>query len=200
MKLYGTLFLLALASVSARAQESPPPAPVHDMGDRGYSVDDLERALAPPPPPAPAPVNKGLTTRNLIVVPSGGGARVDPAPAPAAPPPPRKVSIRLQFEFDSAVLTPSSRGDLDKLAAALNRPSLESSRFLISGHTDISGRYERNLQLSKQRAESVRDYLMQQGGVDGGRLVAVGRGSSELIDPAAPRSSVNRRVQIEAID
>jgi flagellar motor protein MotB len=30
--------------------------------------------------------------------------------------------------------------------------------------------------------------------------VAVGRGSTELIDPAAPRSSVNRRVQIEAID
>lgn len=195
MKFHGLLTALALATLSAHAQQNPAPPPVRDLGDRGYSVDDLERALAPAPPTT---VNKGLSTRNLIVVPDTGGGRADPAPAP--PPPARKVSIRLQFELDSAVLTPAARGDLDKLAAALNRPALESSRFLISGHTDVSGRYERNLQLSKQRADSVRDYLVQQGGVDSARLVAVGRGSKELIDPADPRSSVNRRVQIEAID
>jgi outer membrane protein OmpA-like peptidoglycan-associated protein len=197
MKSYGLLTVLALALAPVAAQQNPQgtPPPVHDMGDRGYSADDIERALAPPAPPA-APVSKGLT-RNLIIVPSnGGGGR----PPDTTPPPPRKISIRLQFEFDSAVLTPDARVGLDKLAAALNRPSLESGRFLISGHTDSTGRYERNLVLSKQRADSVRSYLIQHGGVDGTRLVAVGRASDEPIDADDPRSSVNRRVQIEALD
>jgi outer membrane protein OmpA-like peptidoglycan-associated protein len=124
----------------------------------------------------------------------------DVAPAPPVPRPRRTISIQLQFEFDSARLTESALASLSAVGSALQAPELRNDKFLVSGHTDAAGRYDYNKQLSMRRADAVRTYLMVRHGIEAERIVAVGKASDELIDPADPRSAANRRVQFEALD
>ena len=82
------------------------------------------------------------------------------------------------------------------MAVAMNSPQLAAYRFRLEGHTDVTGRPDYNLALSQKRAESVRAYLIEKFSVAAVRLEAVGRGETELLDPADPASPVNRRVKI----
>ena len=102
----------------------------------------------------------------------------------------------MEFAFNSAELTPKATGILDELGRALTSPELAAYRFQLTGHTDGVGNPDYNLALSKRRAASVRDYLTRSFGVSPGRLVAIGRGAQQLLDPANPASDANRRVEI----
>jgi OmpA-OmpF porin, OOP family len=64
----------------------------------------------------------------------------------------------------------------------------------IDGHADASGSADYNLTLSQLRARAVRAYLIQQHGIAPERLPFVGKGETELYDPAHPTAAVNRRV------
>lgn len=101
----------------------------------------------------------------------------------------------VNFEFDSAQLTPSARRVLDQLAIALQSDELGGSRIRIEGHTDAVGDEGYNLSLSERRAQAVRDYLATRN-VDPGRLTIVGRGENELLEPNDPDAPVNRRVRV----
>ena len=92
--------------------------------------------------------------------------------------------------------SPDARIVLDNLGQALNDPVLRGSRMRIAGHTDAKGSDSINLALSKQRAQSVADYLAKQHGVDAKRLDVAGFGRTQLADPANPESAINRRVQV----
>ncbi len=105
------------------------------------------------------------------------------------------VSLTIGFEFDSAKLSAGSRQQLQQLSEALKSDDLSSLQFLIEGHTDATGKVNYNQQLSERRAESVKAFLVSQGLVAAG-LRAVGKGSSDLLDPNEPASGVNRRVKI----
>lgn len=72
-------------------------------------------------------------------------------------------------------------------------------RFRIAGHTDASGPAAYNRNLSRRRAQAVRDYLVGRHGIDPARLDPVGYGEERLKDPFAPKSPVNRRVEIIAL-
>jgi outer membrane protein OmpA-like peptidoglycan-associated protein len=76
---------------------------------------------------------------------------------------------------------------------------LIESGFELAGHTDQSGTYEHNIRLSTARAESVRNYLMTQHGIEPRRLITVGYGYTRLADPARPRAAVNRRVEVRRV-
>ncbi len=101
----------------------------------------------------------------------------------------------IRFGYNSARLEPVSKGELDKVAAALHVPALQDDKFVIAGHTDAAGSDTYNMTLSERRAASVVRYLAQHG-VDKSRLVAEGRGETELLDKKDPLSAVNRRVEI----
>ena len=105
------------------------------------------------------------------------------------------VDLDVKFEFDSARLTPEATGVLTELAVAMNDARYIDDPFLIEGHTDSVGTDAYNLGLSDRRAQSVVDFLVLQG-VGAARLSSVGKGESELLDPANPTSGVNRRVRI----
>ena len=67
----------------------------------------------------------------------------------------------------------------------------------LSGHTDNVGKAAKNLQLSKDRATSVRTYLVNKG-VDAANIESEGFGSSKPIasnNTAAGRAK-NRRVEV----
>lgn len=112
----------------------------------------------------------------------------------ARPAPP--VSFTLFFEFGSAVdIAPSFQPVLEQLRAAL--PSYPAPEIAVIGHTDRVGTLESNDALSLQRAQTVRDLLIQ-AGIPAASIEVAGRGEREPMVPTADEvpETKNRRVEI----
>ena len=97
------------------------------------------------------------------------------------------------FDYNSDVLTPPAKANLDEFSKAIQGALLHDDAFMVEGHTDAKGSEPYNNELSKRRAEAVVRYLAGQG-VDRARLEAKGYGKSHprAADPADPS---NRRVE-----
>lgn len=108
----------------------------------------------------------------------------------------RHVELEVFFEYDSAKITPNAERQLATLGIALASPKLSEFRYLIAGHTDAVGSDAYNLDLSRRRAASVRQYLSEAFPIDPHRLMAVGFGFHRLKRPEAPRAAINRRVEV----
>lgn len=106
------------------------------------------------------------------------------------------IDLTINFEFNSAALTPDGMVLAGNLGRALKDPRLEGKRFRIEGHTDAVGGDTFNQRLSQQRAEAVRHQLIAANKVKASRLEVVGYGESRLLDPSQPTSGVNRRVRV----
>jgi outer membrane protein OmpA-like peptidoglycan-associated protein len=102
----------------------------------------------------------------------------------------------VNFEYASAKLSPDARIVLDNLGQALNHASLQNARIQLVGHTDAKGGDAYNLTLSRQRAQSVANYLSGQHGIAAKRLTVEGMGRSQLAVADEPYSALNRRVQV----
>lgn len=104
----------------------------------------------------------------------------------------------IQFNFDSAVLKKESFAILDEIVVTmLNNPTLELE---ISGHTCNIGRDSYNMELSKRRANSVYDYLLQKG-IEANRLSHTGFGEEKPLNQNATTEEriMNRRVEFKVI-
>ena len=75
-----------------------------------------------------------------------------------------------------------------------------NSRFSIEGHTDSVGKRAKNIELSQNRADAVKIYLIQ-GGIDAGRLESKGYGPDKPIASNKNKKGreLNRRVEINLI-
>jgi outer membrane protein OmpA-like peptidoglycan-associated protein len=144
--------------------------------------DELIKALAPQPV---APTMKLRGVRQLQAKPAAEPEGRAPA-----------VALDIKFGVNTAELTPEAKEVIKQLGAAMASEQLSTFRFQVEGHTDSTGRHDRNIALSKQRAEAVRTFLVANYGIKSDRLEAVGLGSDAPLDPANPTSGVNRRVQI----
>lgn len=105
----------------------------------------------------------------------------------------------VHFDIDEATIRPRSRPVLDRAIAVLVRyPSIHVE---ISGHTDSSGSYDHNLELSARRADAVKAYMVARG-IDAARILTRGAGPDEpLFDNAARRGrEKNRRIEFRIID
>ena len=101
----------------------------------------------------------------------------------------------ITFDTNRAVIKPEFRPILSDIAGTLSE--YESTVVFIAGHTDSTGTAEYNQQLSVNRANSVRDYLVTNG-VIRERVVTTGYGETL---PIADNSTdygrqQNRRVEI----
>lgn len=123
------------------------------------------------------------------------------------PPPPRvvltassiQIPEKIQFEVGSARLLEVSFPLLDEIAGVLaDNPQIE--QLQIEGHTDSTGGAARNRELSRQRAESVREYLIGRG-IAKARLVAKGFGPDRpLVANDTPEGrETNRRVEFNIL-
>jgi outer membrane protein OmpA-like peptidoglycan-associated protein len=113
-----------------------------------------------------------------------------------------RLALDIKFDFDSEALLESARSELDVVGAALADPRLQEKRFILAGHTDHQGSEEYNRALSLRRARAARRYLIENFGIDPGRLEAVGYGESRPTDPGASAEEMaarNRRVELELI-
>lgn len=105
----------------------------------------------------------------------------------------------VNFQIDSASLRPSSKRKLDEVVAILQKYG--QTRVQISGHTDSSGPTEHNLALSKERADAVKSYLVENG-VAEGRVETRGAGPDEPIDTNATTEgrANNRRIEFRLLN
>ena len=113
---------------------------------------------------------------------------------------PASASLLIIFETNSASLTAKGKQSLDVVGRALNSEKLTAYKFAIEGHSDPRGGEDYNLRLSQARAESVVGYLEQNQRVNPSRLKPVGKGPSQLLNPAQPEAPENRRVTIKRLD
>jgi OOP family OmpA-OmpF porin len=107
-----------------------------------------------------------------------------------------QFTIAVQFDFNSARIRPDSFRAVGLMADALYSPYLQGYKFLIVGHTDAKGSREYNLKLSQQRADAIREALMDPFGIPASRIEAVGLGEEQLLNSAKPDAAENRRVQL----
>lgn len=83
------------------------------------------------------------------------------------------------FDTDKFDLKSESKVEMDKLLQLLQKNS--KIKIEISGHTDNIGNEQHNVALSKSRAKSVYDYLVN-AGIKADRLTYTGYGFSKPID------------------
>ncbi|HJL20133.1 MAG TPA: OmpA family protein [Sandaracinaceae bacterium LLY-WYZ-13_1] len=109
------------------------------------------------------------------------------------------IHQRIYFEYDRARIRPRSYPILNTVAQVMR--DFPDITVEIQGHTDSRGRDEYNMELSQERAEAVRSYLMQQG-IAGERMTARGYGESRPIDSnrTAAGRAANRRVEFVRTD
>jgi outer membrane protein OmpA-like peptidoglycan-associated protein len=109
------------------------------------------------------------------------------------------------FEFDSSDLTEESKAQIDKgiLPTLIENPELIVE---LGAHTDNKGSDSYNKRLSRERAESVVEYLKNRG-IPAMRLRAKGYGADEPVEPnTKPDGSdnpegraLNRRTEIKVV-
>ena len=178
--------------------------------DRAPSVEELQQRLLG----GEQAGQKKFKTRAIVF----GDAPAEAAPqtpAQVAPAPAQQVVVQpvvqaqtmqvsdnaiafpIQFRVNSAQILPASLPFLQSIAGLMQKDS--GIRLLVEGHTDISGNYQRNIVLSRERAFAVINHLIDRFGIDSMRLVPVGKGPMDPLpghDPTDPR---NRRVQFRII-
>jgi outer membrane protein OmpA-like peptidoglycan-associated protein len=102
------------------------------------------------------------------------------------------------FAFDSAALNPQFNAVLDKVAQTLTE--FDQTVIQIAGHTDSTGTHAYNMNLSQQRAGSVKSYLAGRG-VPSQRMQTVGAGPDHPIADNSTEAgrAENRRVEITIV-
>ena len=162
------------------------------------------------PRKAPAPAVKP------VAKPAPAAPAAKPAPMMAPPAKPAKPAttpfssrVDVPFEFAKADLTADGRTALDQLFKELKKGPVTMNVVIVTGHTDKIGSAAYNKKLSEARAQVVRDYLVNTGGLDSKLIFWEGVGPrqpvnvtkfcdakmnrKQLIDCLAP----NRRTTVE---
>ena len=99
----------------------------------------------------------------------------------------------LFFDFDSAVLKSGGYSEIDRVVPVLQK--YNHTAIQVEGHTDQTGSEAYNQKLSEQRAETVKNALIQRG-IDARRIRTVGFGESQ---PISSDNAMNRRVTLRII-
>ncbi len=129
-----------------------------------------------------------------------------PKPAAAAKPAPSKVAqkkITLQadtlFDFDKSTLKSAGVATLNKLAQDIKKMKLEV--VIIVGYTDSVGTDAYNIALGQRRANAVKAFLTNAGGVDATRVYTESKGKADPVasNATAEGRAKNRRAVIEVV-
>jgi outer membrane protein OmpA-like peptidoglycan-associated protein len=106
------------------------------------------------------------------------------------------LSGSVLFASNKFALLPAAQAKLSQVADALLQGD-PASTFVVEGHTDSQGKPAANQELSVNRANAVREYLVQHG-IAGDRITAAGHGPDRPIadNKTAEDRANNRRVEI----
>jgi outer membrane protein OmpA-like peptidoglycan-associated protein len=109
------------------------------------------------------------------------------------------IKQRINFATGKAIILPDSFPVLDEVAQAMK--DYPKIKVEIGGHTDNVGDDTQNQRLSKNRADSVFEYLLSKG-VPGPRMVTIGYGETRPIDTNMTEvgRQTNRRVEFNIVE
>jgi len=109
--------------------------------------------------------------------------------------PPAPVHFTLYFKFESDELTDESRALLPKILSTVKERAIPE--VLVVGHTDTMGTPRANIELGLNRANTVRNQLVQVG-IDPATIEVRSHGESDLLvkTPDETPEPRNRRVEI----
>ena len=105
----------------------------------------------------------------------------------------------IHFDFDKAVIQPDSDALLDDITTALKQ--FPKWRLRITGHTDSTGDAAYNEQLSMNRADAIKQALVERG-IDASRLETLGTGEKQPVasNDTPEGQALNRRVELVRLD
>ncbi|MFZ2399558.1 MAG: OmpA family protein [Smithella sp.] len=218
MKKIGMLvFIIMMMAVVTAVQ-----AEVRAGGLPALVVDDrISDDNAPAPVPARAGALPAITVDERIpdctcktdpsfcakpVVASAPVPEPVPEPAPVVVPPPApapkpviiekgRQTLNVEFDFDKSTIKKGYYQDIDNLAGVMKQyPDLN---VVIEGHTDSIGSDAYNEKLSRERADAVKNYMVEKNGIDANRIKAIGFGEKQPVasnDTSEGRAQ-NRRVE-----
>lgn len=108
-----------------------------------------------------------------------------------------RETLYVEFELNKAEIQQEFIGELAQLADMMRK--YPSAQLRLEGHTDSTGAASYNMRLSGQRAESVKNSLVNSFGIDPSRIDTIGFGEEQ---PIADNSTADGRAQnrrVEAI-
>lgn len=108
-----------------------------------------------------------------------------------------RLNANVLFDFDKDELQPRSYGELEKINRHLNRRPF--TRVIIEGHTDSKGSDAYNLDLSRRRAQTVKNHMVKTYGFNADQFTTQGMGEGYPVDTNetdAGRAN-NRRVEFK---
>jgi len=205
--LFSTLaaVLMSAGAVTAYAAEGVFYDPSNAASPTGKTIGhELYRTIGCPgrdllgtPCPVPAPPAQvaAVEPAPAYVAPAAP-AYVAPVPAPM---PPQKLVLEgVNFDFDKATLRQEDIAIINRDVTSLDKWG--NVNIEVAGHTDSRGSDEYNMNLSQQRAEAVRNYLVSKG-IAADRLSAKGYGESQPIAGNVTDEDrfKNRRVELVPI-
>ena len=126
-----------------------------------------------------------------------------PAAAKAAPSKVTQKKITLQadtlFDFDKSTLKSAGVATLNKLAQDIKKMKLEV--VIIVGYTDSVGTDAYNIALGQRRANAVKAFLTNDGGVEATRVYTESKGKADPVasNATAEGRAKNRRAVIEVV-
>ena len=109
--------------------------------------------------------------------------------------------VRISFAHGSVTLDENSQSIIDdKVVDQLK--AFPTSRIRIEGNTDKTGSIDVNRKISRQRAQSVVDYLIQQHGFDVNRFIIIGNGPDKPLctEDTPVCFSRNRRTDFQILE
>jgi outer membrane protein OmpA-like peptidoglycan-associated protein len=108
-----------------------------------------------------------------------------------------RVTIRdILFDTNSATIQPESAPVLEQIGTMMQQhPEL---KLMVEGHTDDEGDFDWNMELSADRAASVKVYLVENFGIEADRMRTMGLGPTQPVDSndTAEGKQKNRRVEL----
>jgi outer membrane protein OmpA-like peptidoglycan-associated protein len=111
------------------------------------------------------------------------------------------IILNVQFDIDKSIVKEKYYDDIKKVADFMNE--FPDKNAVIEGYTDSAGNEDYNQKLSENRANSVRQLLIDKYGIDGSRISAVGYGEGNPVasNETAEGRQKNRRIEavIEAV-
>ncbi len=97
----------------------------------------------------------------------------------------KAVTMKLEgdvlFDFDKAEIKPEAERTLDQVGTVIGQ--FPEGKVLIEGHTDSKGSPDINLELSKRRAEAVKDWLVKKKDVPESIITTRGSGETKPVAP-----------------
>lgn len=188
------------------SKPAAPPVAAKPAEPAAAPTAPAEPTAATPAPEAPAAEKTAaLDPTPVVVAPTPAAAppaaEIASAPAPEAEPAkaqPEIITIKgdALFGFNRTEIKPEARKQLSDIASKLKaQQSIEA--IVISGHTDAAGPEMYNQELSKKRAESVKQFLINEGIVSKSIVVqALGEERPIASNDTKDGRAQNRRVEI----